>query len=137
MIDHCKLLTFPLINEQRGSLSFIEANVHVPFSIQRVYYLSDIPKGASRGAHAHKSLQQVIIPITGSFDVHIDDGANRKFVHLNSNSTGLYIGPMIWRVLDNFSPGAVGMVLASEKYNEEDYYRNRHMFLAAVKKMIK
>lgn len=135
MIDQCKILTFPLISEDRGGLVFIEANHHIPFSIKRVYYMSDIPQGAIRGAHAHKLLHQLIIPIVGSFDICIDDGTDKKLIHLNRNDTGLYISPMIWRELHNFSAGAVCLVLASDYYNEQDYYRDYNRFLVDTKKV--
>lgn len=136
MIDGCKILVFPVINEQRGELTVIEANRHIPFSIQRVYYMSDVPEDAKRGAHAHKTLHQLIVPIAGSFDVHLDDGKEKKIMHMDRRDSGLYICPMIWRELDNFSSGAVCMVLASDYYNEQDYYRDYDLFLAAINKVI-
>ncbi len=137
MIDECKILVLPVINEQRGDLTVIEANRHIPFSIQRVYYMSDVPEDAKRGAHAHKTLHQLIVPIAGSFDVHLDDGKEKKVMHMDRRDAGLYICPMIWRELDNFSPGAICMVLASDYYSEQDYYRNHDTFLAAINKVIK
>jgi dTDP-4-dehydrorhamnose 3,5-epimerase-like enzyme len=136
LIDGCKILVFPVINEQRGELTVIEANRHIPFSIQRVYYMSDVPEDAKRGAHAHKTLHQLIVPIAGSFDVHLDDGKEKKIMHMDRRDSGLYICPMIWRELDNFSSGAVCMVLASDYYNEQDYYRDYDLFLAAINKVI-
>jgi len=118
-----RTIHFPIIHEPRGNLSFIEGEVHIPFDIKRVYYLYDVPGGASRGGHAHKSLQQVIIALSGSFDVILDDGRSREIFSLNRSYYGLYLPTMIWRELENFSSGAVCMVLASERYEESDYIR--------------
>ena len=123
-IEQCKILDLPKIADPRGSLTFIEAGVHIPFDIQRVYYLYDVPGGSTRGGHAHKELKQFIVAIAGSFDVVLDDGTEKRRIHLNRSYNGLYVCPMIWRELDNFSSGAVCMVLASLKYTEEDYLRN-------------
>lgn len=130
-IDLCKLVGLPKIADPRGNLTFIEGNNHIPFDIQRVYYLYDVPGGAERGGHAHKGLQQLIIAMSGSFDVVLDDGRDKKRVHLNRSYNGLYVCPMIWRELDNFSSGSVCMVLASSKYDEDDYYRNYADFIQA------
>ena len=131
-LDLCRTIDLPKIADPRGNLTFIEGGNHVPFDIQRVYYLYDVPGGAERGGHAHKELQQLIIAMSGSFDVVLDDGANKKRVHLNRSYTGLYVCPMIWRELDNFSSGSVCMVLASNKYDERDYYRDYAEFLRAL-----
>ena len=127
----CRMLELPKIHEARGNLTFIEGGHHVPFDIARVYYLYDVPGGAERGGHAHKELHQLIIAMSGSFDVVLDDGHERRRVHLNRSYQGLYICPMIWRELDNFSSGSVCMVLASNRYHESDYYRDYDQFLAA------
>lgn len=119
--------------DARGNLTFIEGGRHIPFDIRRVYYLYDVPGGAERGGHAHKNLHQLIIAMSGSFDVLLDDGQNKKRIHLNRSYYGLYVCPMMWRELDNFSSGSVCMVLASNLYSEEDYYRNYDEFLAACK----
>ncbi len=124
LISNCKLIELPHIQDGRGSLSFVESSAHVPFDIARIYYLYGVPDSKVRGAHAHKQLQQLIIPISGSFDIEIDDGDNKKIFHLNRPDQGLYICPMIWRDLSNFSGGAVCLVLASEKYDELDYIRD-------------
>lgn len=131
-VDQCTVLPLARIADARGSLSFVEARVHVPFDFKRIYYLYDMPIGATRGAHGHRALHQLMIPMVGSFDVVLDDGRNRRRVHLGSPDQGLYICPMIWRDLENFSPGAVCMVIASEHYSEEDYFRDYADFLAAV-----
>lgn len=128
-IKKCRIIELPKISDPRGNLTFIEGGRHVPFDIQRVYYLYDVPGGAERGGHAHKALHQLIIAMSGSFDVLIDDGKNKRRVHLSRSYNGLYICPMIWRELDNFSSGSVCMVLASNKYDESDYYRDYHDFI--------
>jgi hypothetical protein len=129
----CNILDLPKITDPRGNLTFIEGGRHVPFDIKRVYYLYDVPGGAERGGHAHKALHQFLIAMSGSFDVVLDDGYQKKRVHLNRSYFGLYIPPMIWRELDNFSSGSVCMVLASEHYDESDYYRDHVDFLLAIK----
>lgn len=132
-LEYCKTLELPKISDPRGNLTFVESDRHIPFSIQRVYYLYDVPGGAERGGHAHKELHQLIVAMSGSFDVHLDDGFNKKTISLNRSYQGLYICPYIWRELDNFSSGAVCMVLASNYYDEEDYFRDYSTFLAKVR----
>jgi len=131
-IAKCHLVDLPKINDPRGNLTFIEGGRHVPFGIRRVYYLYDVPGGAERGGHAHKELHQLIVAMSGSFDVILDDGREKKRIHLNRSYTGLYVCPMIWRELDNFSSGSVCMVLASNHYDESDYYRDYPEFLKAI-----
>jgi len=128
-LAECKMVNLPKINEPRGNLTFIEGGRHIPFEIKRVYYLYDVPGGAERGGHAHKDLHQLIIAMSGSFDVVLNDGAQQKRFHLNRSYSGIYICPMIWRELDNFSSGSVCMVLASNFYDEADYYRNYQEFV--------
>ena len=130
-IDACELVSLPKISDPRGNLTFVEGGQHVPFQIQRVYYLYDVPGGAERGGHAHKDLHQLIIAMSGSFDVILDDGKNKKRIHLNRSYSGLYVCPMIWRELDNFSSGSVCLVLASNIYEESDYYRDYAQFMRA------
>lgn len=125
----CKIIELPKITDPRGNLTFVEGGQHVPFDIKRVYYLYDVPGGAERGGHAHKDLSQLIIAMSGSFDIVLDDGHEKKRIHLNRSYFGLYICPMIWRELDNFSSGSVCMVLASNHYDEADYYRNYNEYL--------
>ena len=125
----CKVVLLPKIADPRGNLTFIEGGRHIPFDIQRVYYLYDVPGGAERGGHAHRDLHQLIVAMSGSFDVILDDGAERKRIHLNRSYSGLYVCPMIWRALDNFSSGSVCMVLASNRYSEDDYLRNYEEFI--------
>jgi hypothetical protein len=131
-LQNCRIIDLPKILEPRGNLTFIEANQHVPFPIQRVYYLYDVPGGAERGGHAHKALHQLIIAISGSFDVVLDDGHEKQRHHLNRSYFGLYVCPMIWRELDNFSSGSVCLVLASHHYDEDDYYRDYTEYRAAL-----
>lgn len=132
-ISDCRLIDLPKVTDPRGNLTFIEGSRHVPFEIKRVYYLYDVPGGASRAAHGHKRLEQLIIAMSGSFDVTLDDGERKKKFHLNRSYFGLYIAPMMWRDLDNFSSGSVCMVLASTEYNESDYFRNYDAFLVAAR----
>lgn len=131
-VHNSKLIELPKICDQRGNLTFIENSRHIPFDIKRVYYLYDVPGGAARAAHGHKSLQQLMIAMSGSFDITLDDGNEKKKYHLNRSYYGLYIPSMIWRDLDNFSSGAVCMVLASDYFEESDYYRNYDDFIKAV-----
>ena len=125
----CKLINLPKIADPRGNLTFIETGRHIPFEIRRVYYLYDVPGGGERGGHAHKALSQLIVAMSGSFDVILSDGQKRQRFHLNRSYYGLYVCPMIWRELDNFSSGSVCMVLASNFYDESDYYRDYDTFL--------
>lgn len=131
-IERCKIIDLPKIHDPRGNLTSIEGGIHVPFDIQRVYYLYDVPGGSERGGHAHKELQQLIVAMSGSFDVLLDDGREKKRYHLNRSYSGLYVCPMIWRELDNFSSGSVCMVLASSHYDENDYFRDYQQFLNAA-----
>jgi WxcM-like, C-terminal len=131
----CQLIDLPIIKESRGNLSFIESSRHIPFDIRRVYYLYDVPGGSERGGHAHKALHQLIIAMSGSFDIHLDDGKEKKTIHMNRSYYGLYICPMIWREIDNFSSGAVCLVLASEYYDELDYYREYKSFINDVQRV--
>lgn len=132
-IKNCKIVNLPKIQDPRGNLTFIEGGNHVPFDIKRVYYLYDVPGGAERGGHAHKELSQLIVAMSGSFDVLLDDGTQKVKFHLNRSYNGLYVCPMIWRELDNFSSGSVCMVLASNYYDESDYYRIYNDFIKDLK----
>ena len=127
-IDKCKIIDLPKIHDPRGNLTFIEGTKHIPFDIKRVYFLYDVPGGAERGGHAHKDLHQIIIAIAGSFDVVINDGSDTQRFHLNRSYFGLYVCPMIWRELDNFSSGSVCLVLASDYFSEADYIRDLPQF---------
>ncbi|RYH67929.1 MAG: WxcM-like domain-containing protein [Alcaligenaceae bacterium] len=130
-ISRCISVDLPKISDPRGNLTFVEAGRHIPFEIKRVYYLYDVPGGAERGGHAHKGLHQLIVAMSGSFDVIIDDGHEKRRHHLNRSYNGLYVCPMVWRELDNFSSGSVCMVLASNYYSEDDYYRDYPEYLVA------
>ena len=129
-VQDCKLTELPIVTSIRqGSITPVYNNVHVPFKIQRVYYLYDVPSGSERGGHAHKELQQFIVAVSGSFEVFLKDGENEKKMCLNKPSQGLFLPIMIWRELTNFSSGAVCLVLASLPYDEKDYYRDFNDFL--------
>jgi dTDP-4-dehydrorhamnose 3,5-epimerase-like enzyme len=132
-VDDCRIVQLPKIANVSGNLTFIEGGHHIPFDIKRVYFLYDVPGGAIRGGHAHKKLQQLIIAMSGSFDVVIHDGHRRERFQLNRSYYGLYICPMVWRELDDFSSGAVCLVLASDLYDESDYYRDYNEFLDALR----
>lgn len=123
-----KVLNLPIVQDHRGNLTFIESNKHIPFEIKRVYYLYDVPGGAVRGGHAHRHLEQFIIAANGSFDVVLYDGKEYHRYHLNRSYLGIYVPPMTWRELDNFSSGSICLVLASEVYLEEDYIRDLNIF---------
>jgi hypothetical protein len=133
-VKDCKLVQLPKISDPRGNLTFIEGANHVPFEIKRIYYTYDVPGGSDRGAHAHKNLHQLIIAMSGSFDVVLDDGFDQKHFHLNRSYFGLYICPMMWRLLENFSSGSVCLVLASHLYDADDYYRDYEEFVKDARK---
>jgi hypothetical protein len=128
-IDKCKIIELPKVSDPRGSLTFVENHNQIPFDIKRIYYIYDVPGGSERGSHAHKDLHQLIIAMSGSFDVVLDDGRDKKRFHLARSYYGLYVCPMIWRQLDNFSSGSVCLVLASNLFSDDDYYRDYEEFL--------
>lgn len=132
-IDQCRLIDLPKILDARGNLTFIESGRHLPFEFKRVYYLYDVPGGSERGGHAHKSLHQFLIAMSGSFDAILDAGRGRQRFHLNRSYYGLYIPPMVWRELDNFSSGCVALALASEFYDEDEYIRDHNAYLEQVR----
>jgi dTDP-4-dehydrorhamnose 3,5-epimerase-like enzyme len=133
MLEKCNIIDLPKYSDPRGNLSVIEGGITIPFDIQRVYYLYDVPGGSARAGHGHKELQQVIIAMSGSFDVTVDDGRERKTIHLNRSYHGLYIPKMMWREVDNFSSGAVCLVLASTAYDPADYYHDYSEFALVAK----
>lgn len=132
-LDDCRVIQLPRVSDPRGNLTFIEGGRHIPFDIKRVYYLYDVPGGESRGGHAHKQLQQLFVAMSGSFDVILDDGRERRTFTLNRSYVGLYVPRMIWRELVNFSSGAVCTVMASLPFEEADYFREYEQFLAAAR----
>jgi dTDP-4-dehydrorhamnose 3,5-epimerase-like enzyme len=131
-LEDCRLIDLPKHHDPRGNLSVIEGGRHVPFDIKRVYYLYDVPGGSSRAGHGHIELQQLFIAMSGSFDVIVDDGKNRKKVSLNRSYYGLYVPGMMWREVENFSSGGVCLVLASTLYDPKDYYHDYDEFVAAA-----
>lgn len=131
-IDDCIIIPLKKNIDQRGKLVFIEGNHCVPFDIQRIYYLYDVPAHESRAGHAHKRLQQLIIATSGSFTIHLDDGQQKKSICLDNPTHGLYLCPMIWREIDSFTGHTVCLVLASAHYDEADYYRDYKEFIYAV-----
>src|SRR5215212_5550476 len=133
LIERCRLIDLPVITDPRGNLTFIECNRHIPFEFKRVYYLYDVPGGAERAGHGHRKLEQLVIAMSGSFDIVLDDGFQKKRFHLNRSYQGLYVCPMMWRDIDNFSGGSVCMVLASDFYDEDDYFRHYPDFLRAAR----
>ena len=132
MSERWQSVDLPRITDGRGNLTFVQNGTHLPFAMQRIYYLYDVPEGQERAKHAHKVLQQLLVSISGSFDVHLDDGHVKETFHLNRPNHGLLMKPMVWRDIDNFSSGAVCLVIASEPYDESDYYRNYDDFIKAV-----
>lgn len=123
-LDNVKILHLPKILDERGNLSFIEGGNHIPFKIERAYLIYDVPGGEIRGGHAYQELDEFIIALSGSFDVVLDDGNEKKTFSLNRSYYGLYVPKMIWRSLENFSTNSLCMILASEKYNEDNYLRD-------------
>jgi WxcM-like, C-terminal. len=128
-IYNCSVLTLPKIHNRAGNITPLNNFIDLPFGIERVFYLYDIPGGESRGGHAHKLCHQFIIAVSGSFDVTMDDGHNQKTISLNRPNYGLHIVPGVWNHLSNFSSGAVCLVLASHKYEESDYIRTYNDFI--------
>lgn len=132
MLDECKLIPLPKHTDPRGNLSVIESGRGIPFEIKRIYYLYDVPGGSSRAGHGHLELQQLIIAMSGSFDVIVDDGFARKKFQLNRSYYGLYIPKLMWREIENFSSGGVCLVLASTMYDPKDYFHDYDEFKAVV-----
>lgn len=128
----CSLIELPRIKNRTGNITAVENNIEIPFDIKRIFYLYDIPGGEDRGAHAHKECHQFLVAASGSFEVQLDDGKIKKTVSLNQPFVGLHIPPGIWASEVNFSSGAICLVLASHKYDEEDYIRNYKKFLDGI-----
>ena len=131
-LSECKIIELPKIQDPRGNLTFLENNRHIPFAIKRVFSLYDVPGGADRAGHALKKCHQFLIAMSGSFDVVVYNGKDKQRFHLNRSYYGLHLPPMLWREIDNFSSGSVCLVLASEPYDEIDYYRDYREYLRAV-----
>lgn len=127
-IDNCKIISLPKITDPRGNLSFIEELAHFPFEIKRAYWVYDVPGGETRGGHAFKVQHEMIIAISGSFDVVIDDGERRKVISLNRSYYALYIPSGIWREMENFSTNSLAMVLSSTQFAEDDYVRDYEFY---------
>jgi hypothetical protein len=131
-VDDCQLVTLPKISDHRGNLTFAEGDRHIPFPVARAFWIYDIPSGVSRGAHAHRALQQFLVCLSGGLDVQLDDGTRQRTVHLNRPWIGLHIPPMIWASEGNFDTNTAYVVFASAAYDESDYFRDYADFLAAV-----
>jgi hypothetical protein len=136
-VYECNIVYLPKIHNEAGNITALENQKNIPFDVRRVYYLYDVPGGAERGGHGHKNLQQFIVALSGSFDVLLDDGTNKKVVHLDRPYIGLHIMPGMWRELLNFSSGAICLVLASTLYEEDDYIREYDDFTAYVQTLNK
>lgn len=129
-----EIINLPKIEDPRGNLSIIEEENHIPFKIERVYWIYDVPGGQYRGGHAFKNQQEMIVALSGSFDVVIDNGIHKQTFSLNRSYYGLYLPSGIWRYLQNFSTNSLALVLSSSKYSEEDYIRDYPEFLKSIQK---
>lgn len=129
-VEDCKVVELPIVHDNNGNITVMENNKSIPFDIQRIYYLYDVPMDAERGGHAHYNLQQYVIAASGSFTFILDDGNNKKEVFLNHPNKALHIMPGIWREMKNFSSGSICLVLASMKYSESDYIRDYQHFIS-------
>jgi WxcM-like, C-terminal len=130
--DAIELISLPKLTDPRGNLTFVEGTKHIPFEVERVYYLYDVPSGEARGGHAHHKLQQLIIAVSGSFDVLLDNGYERRTITCNRPFQGILMKSLVWRELNNFSSGAVCLVLASMVYEESDYIRDYEKFISVA-----
>ena len=128
----CELVELPCVTDPRGNLTFVESDRHIPFAINRVFYLYDVPGGAVRAGHALRSCHQFLVAMSGSFDVLVDNGAEQARYRMDRSYYGLHIPPLVWRELENFSSGSVCLALASEVYDESGYYRSYGDFVEAV-----
>ena len=127
------IINFPKIVDSRGNLSFLEGINHIPFQIIRTYWIYDVPGGETRGGHAYKENEELIIALSGSFDVELDNGNNKYMFHLNRSYYGLYVPKMYWREMNNFSTNSLALILASTEYNTNDYMRDYNQFIAKTK----
>ncbi len=132
-LEGIRIIELPKILDKRGNLSFVEENNHIPFKIERTYWIYDVPGGEHRGGHAYKRNQELIIALSGSFDVILDDGKDRKTYSLNRSYYGLYVPEMIWREMNNFSTNSLALILSSTSFAEDDYVRNYQDFLLMKK----
>ena len=130
-VEDCRVVDLPKIHDPRGNLTFVEGGAHVPFAIRRAYWIYAVPGGGKRGGHAFRELHELVVALSGSFDVHVDDGVRQRTHTLNRGYLGLYVPNMIWRELDNFSTNAVCLILASRPYSASDYVRDRIEYLGA------
>lgn len=128
-MDNVRVIELPKFLDARGNLSFAQNNTHIPFEIKRTYWLYDVPGGESRGGHAYRETEEFVIALSGSFDVIVDDGKEKKTFHLNRSYYGLYIPKGVWREMNNFSTNSLALEFASTKYNPEDYIRDYNEFL--------
>jgi len=127
-VADCRIVDLPRILDPRGNLTFIEGERHVPFRIRRAYWIYDVPGGEVRGGHAYRTLDELLVSLSGSFDVVLDDGRERRVVPLNRSYCGLLVPRMIWRHVENFSTNSVCLILASAPYDEDDYIRDYDLF---------
>lgn len=126
MLD--SIIDLPKIIDKRGNLSFVEENNHIPFAIKRSFWIYDVPGGEQRGGHAYRETEEFIVALSGSFDVVLDTGKEKKIYHLNRSYYGLYVPKMMWREMNNFSTNSLALVLSSTKYDEVDYIRDYNQF---------
>jgi len=133
-IDEIRIINLPKIEDERGNLSFIEEETHIPFKIKRSYWVYDVPGGECRGSHAFKDSEEFIVALSGSFDIILHDGKEERKFSLNRSYYGLYIPRMIWRKIENFSTNSLALILSSIPYNEDDYIRDFSQFLTRLKK---
>jgi dTDP-4-dehydrorhamnose 3,5-epimerase-like enzyme len=132
LLNDVKLISLPKILDDRGNLSFFETNNHIPFEIERIYWIYDVPGGEIRGGHAYKSLQEVIIALSGSFDVVLNDGKEERKYTLNRSYYGLYVPKLLWRQLENFSTNSLAFIITNQPYNETEYIRDFNVFKNSV-----
>tara|TARA_B100000575_G_C23135522_1_gene659593 strand:- start:2945 stop:3358 length:414 start_codon:yes stop_codon:yes gene_type:complete len=135
-INNCRIIDFPKVTSSRGSLTFIEDDLSLPFDVKRVFYIYDVPSGESRGSHAHKKLEEIIICLSGSFSIELDDGYNQIIYNLNRPWEGLHLSPLTWFSLKNFCTGSICLVLCSDKYDEDDYIRDYNDYIKLIKDKI-
>lgn len=129
-LDNVRILDFPKVCDPRGNLSFIEGGCHVPFAIKRVFYIYDVPGGATRGAHAHKTCTEILIPVVGSFEVHLSDGSEERIYKMDTSNRGIIVPPGLWLSTHRYTSGTVCLVLCSDYFEEEDYIRDFDDFCA-------